>query len=83
MKNLLVYLNPSKKFDKNNETMVKIQIDNILELGWKKEDVMLITNFPYERRGIKSIVVPTNYFWKEDPASTKSYTLASIFENNS
>lgn len=83
MRNLLVYLNPDRKFNENAEKLIKIQIDNILELGWKKEDVILITNFPYEFMGVRSTIVPDDYFWEEDPASTKCFTIAKIFENDS
>jgi hypothetical protein len=82
MKNLLIYLNPSKKFSENAEKLIKVQVDNILELGWKLEDIILITNFPYEFMGVKSIIVPDDYFFQDDPASTKCFTLGKMFENN-
>ena len=50
-------VNPYKKFNKERSILVKLQIDNSLDLGWKKEDVLLATNFDYEYRGIKSIRV--------------------------
>lgn len=53
----MLNVNPHRKFNKEKSKLVKIQIDNSLELGWKKEDLMLATNFPYEYRGIKSILV--------------------------
>ena len=57
MKNLLVYINPSKKFSREHEELTKIQIDNSLDLGWKQEDILLVLNFDYEYRGVKSVVV--------------------------
>lgn len=62
MKNLLIYINPDKCFDKETEILAKIQIDNSLELGWKKEDILLITNFKYSYNGINIIVVNDNLF---------------------
>lgn len=56
MKNLLIYVNPDG-FDAESEKLTKIQIDNSLELGWNPADVILITDFPYEYRGIKATVV--------------------------
>lgn len=56
MKNLLIYISPDHKFLPEYEKLVRIQIDNSLELGWKKEDIMLVTNFPFEYE-VKSIVV--------------------------
>lgn len=37
--------------------MAKIQIDNALDLGWKREDILIATDFPYEYNGIKSVLV--------------------------
>lgn len=57
MKNLMVYTNPQKKFNEENATLVKIHIDNSYDLGWKKEDLVIMTNFPFEYNGIKTTVV--------------------------
>ena len=62
MKNLLVYVSPNKQFDDEHKILAKIQIDNSLDLGWKKEDIILATNFDYEYRGIKSVIVDDNIF---------------------
>ena len=42
------------------ETMIKCQIDNSLDIGWKPEDIILITNFHYHFKGIKAIPVSLN-----------------------
>lgn len=57
MKMILANVNPFKKFNKERSILVKLQIDNSFELGWKKEDIILATNFDYEYRGITSILV--------------------------
>lgn len=57
MKNLMIYLNPEKKFPAKEEDLVKTQIDNSLKLGWKKEDIIFLTNFPYEYHGVKAMVI--------------------------
>ena len=33
----------------------KAQIDNSIERGWKKEDIIIGTNFDFEYKGIKNI----------------------------
>lgn len=53
MKNLLIYIHPDRKFvgesfSSETDVLPKIQIENSLKLGWKKEDILLVTNFPYE-----------------------------------
>jgi len=55
MKNLLIYINP-KGFDKESEKLIKIQIENSLEF-WKLEDIVLVTDFPYEYMGVKATVI--------------------------
>jgi hypothetical protein len=58
MKNLLSFTNPSGEFTDEDKTLVKIHIDNSLDLGWKKDDILLFTNFPYEYNGVKALPVP-------------------------
>ncbi len=79
MKNLLIYINPNG-FDEEHDILVKIQIDNSLELGWKKEDILLVTNFEYEYNGIKSMVVDGINFCYFRPLSTKTVTVAYLLE---
>lgn len=59
MKNVLVYISPNKKFNPEHEAMVEVQINNSLDY-WKPEDLILLTNFPYEYKGIRAIVAPDN-----------------------
>lgn len=58
MKNFLCYTNPAQEFSEENKTLVKIHIDNSLDLGWKKEDILLYTNFPYQYNGVEAIPIP-------------------------
>ena len=56
MKNFMVANLTRKRYSFNNiETLLKSQIHNSLELGWKPEDIILLANFDYEFMGIKSI----------------------------
>lgn len=80
MKNLLIYINPRKDFGEEEKVTVKIQIDNCLDLGWKREDIMLVTNFPYEYNGVRSLVVGDAYYCAFEPLSTKVYALPKLFE---
>ena len=57
MKNLLIYISPEKKFNQENKTYVEIQIENSLKY-WSREDIVLVTNFPYEYMGVEALVVP-------------------------
>ena len=72
MKNLLIYINPNKQFDDEHKILAKIQIDNSFNIGWKKEDIVLVTNFDYEYRGVKSLIVPSELYYEPDPVSTKA-----------
>jgi hypothetical protein len=44
------------------EVEIKAQIDNAIAVGWTIEDIMLVTNFSYEYRGIKSTIIQLNDF---------------------
>lgn len=82
MKNLLIYINPSKEFDKKTEILAKIQIENSLDLGCKKEDILLVTNFPYEFMDVEAMVVEDRYFNKMSPSNTKFWAIANMFWDN-
>lgn len=79
MKNLLTYINPHKCFNNEHKMAVKIQIDNSLRLGWKREDIMLVTNFDYEYNGVKSIVIEDENYCEHFFPSTKIYVIAALF----
>lgn len=79
MKNLLIYINPvDKKFSKEHEELTKMQIDNSLELGWSPDNILLVTNFPFEYGGVKSIIVD-NYEVFDQNRSTKIPAINELF----
>ncbi len=84
MKNLLVYIHPNKSFENDyyNEMAVlaKVQIDNSLAFGWRREDVIIATNFPYEYNGVKSIVVPDYVFSEKKRTVSKINAILYLFE---
>jgi len=82
MKHLLIYLNPSKKFNTETEVTARIQIENILELGYPKEDILLLTNFPYEFMGVEATIVDDSYCKLDSPTNTKFWAIANLFWNN-
>lgn len=86
MKNLLIYISPSHKFSNSDwqdepDTLVKIQIDNSLALGWKLEDIMLVTNFEYEYNGVKAIVIgDENYCEHSSGTPSKILAILTLFD---
>ena len=80
MKNLLTYISPKKEFNDEHKMAAKIQIDNSLSLGWKAEDILLVTNFDYEYNGVKSIVIGDENYCQFHWPATKIYTIVSLFK---
>lgn len=84
MKNLLVYIHPRKSFKRDYrremEFLAKVQIDNSLAFGWKQEDIMIVTNFPYEYRGIKAIEVPDTTFSPKRKTVSKINAILALFD---
>jgi hypothetical protein len=85
MKNLLIYINPEKGFTGHEwaaetEILAKVQIDNSLALGWRKEDILLAMNFDYEYRGIKAMVVDDDCLCPFSPTASKIYVIIRLFE---
>ena len=74
MRNLLIHIHPDKRFNKEHSIMARIQIDNAYRMGWKKENIVLVTNFPYEYNGIKSIETNVE-FCDFRPRSMKTITV--------
>lgn len=58
--------------------LVKLQIDNSLDLGWEREDIMLATNFDYEYNGVKSIVVSDDNFSQSDNPGSKHLAICEL-----
>lgn len=82
MKNLLIYTGPDKKFNKEHCILAKIQIDNSLDLGWKKQNIIIATNFSFEYNGIKSLVIPDNLYYEFDLGASKVPVLIYLLKNN-
>jgi len=83
MINLMIYINPSGKFDEEAAYLSKIQVDNSLEIGWKPENILLVTNFNWEYRGIKSLALEDTFSHKYPGmyALTKIPVVNKLFEN--
>lgn len=71
MKNILIYTGPNKKFSDEDLILAKIQIDNSLDLGWKREDILLFTDFPFEYNGVKAVVLPDGLYYDFDLKANK------------
>ena len=60
--------------------MAKIQIDNSLDLGWKREDIMMVTNFPYEYNGVKAMVIEEDVFCPFYKFISKINTILELYK---
>jgi len=80
MKNLLVYINPLNEFNFENSIYVKLQIDNSL-LYWDVKDILLVTNFPHEYNGVKSIIVPKDLYYERSPCVNKVNAIIYLLEH--
>lgn len=78
----MIYINPRKNFDEEGEIAVKIQIDNSLDLGWKKEDILLVTNFFYEYRGIKAFIISDANYCSFVPTASKINAILDLFKQD-
>lgn len=87
LKNLMIHISPSKDFNSpfwgdESKTLIKIQVDNSLEYGWKVEDILLVTNFDYEYRGVRSVVVSGDNYCDFAPPTSKVNAIISLFNLN-
>jgi len=61
------------------ETMLKAQIHNLLEVGWKKENIIFLSNFNFEWMGIKSELIELNDFCL---SGSKMWGMKFLFDNH-
>ncbi len=80
LKNLLVYISPTKTFTKDYGILAKIQLHNSFHLGWKPEDIVLVTNFPWEGGGMKAIVVGDEHYCAARPRSIKTAIIPYLID---
>lgn len=83
----MIYISPTGSFKHPNpllvndaDFLIKIQIDNSLDLGWKRKDILLVTNFAYEYQGIKSFVLKDVEFFDKIPQASKINAILKLFE---
>tara|TARA_R110002020_G_scaffold426658_2_gene636045 strand:- start:885 stop:1733 length:849 start_codon:yes stop_codon:yes gene_type:complete len=69
-----------KDDDYMNKTIrfIKAQIDNSIELNWKVEDIILATNFEFEYRGVKSILLEKTCSYSQ--FFNKEYAILELLE---
>lgn len=88
MKNLLIFIsstgsfdNPRPDLENDAHILIKVQIDNSLKLGWKKEDILLFTNFEYEYGGIRASVLKNVEFFERKPQASKINAIVKLFKD--
>lgn len=89
MKNLLIYISPTGSFDNprrdlaSNDAgqLAKVQIENSLALGWKKEDILLIANFDFQYGNFKTRVLKDVDFFDRKPQVSKINAIIKLFEH--
>lgn len=58
MKNLIVYVVEDPQADLAAvRKLLELHVDNSLELGWRPQDIVLRTSFPFEARGVRAVEV--------------------------
>lgn len=80
MKNLMAFVHQIKVFPLKDATLARIQIDNSLDLGWNREDIILATNFEFEYNGVRSIVVRDDNFVPNNMVNSKFKVIRELFD---
>ncbi len=89
MKNLLIFISPTGSFDNprldlaSNDAgpLAKVQIENSLALSWKREDILLVTNFEFKYGDIKSLVLKDVDFFERKPQVSKINAIIKLFDH--
>src|SRR3989344_8010450 len=89
MKNLMIYISPTGSFDNprsdlaSNDAgpLAKVQYENSLELGWRKEDILLFTNFHFRYGELKAKnFLDMSDFFNKKPQASKINAIVSLFQ---
>lgn len=85
MKNLMAFVSPDRNFRNGDwgneaEALARIQIDNSLELGWRREDLILATNFDWRYNGIDSVVVGDDMICPHSVTAGKVNVILELFD---
>lgn len=79
MKNVLIYVNPAKKFVGDAGVLAKVQVDNAYRVGWKPRDILIFTNFPWEYNGVRASSIDDTYFCEFRPRSINTLSIPYLF----
>ena len=82
MKNLMIYNKIDEKPRWSNEELFgcfKAQIDNSIQRGWKREDIIIGTNFDFEYNGVKNKLLTD--VCEENPFCNKFYGMLELMKN--
>lgn len=61
--------------------LAKVQVDNSLELGWRPDDILVVTNFPWEYRGVYNYHVPDDCYYPPFNRATKIPVINQLFKD--
>jgi hypothetical protein len=79
MKNMMVAnLTRGRYKQESIELLLKAQIENSLELGWRVEDIVLLSNFEYEFLGVRATRVALN---ETCLTGSKMFAMKYLYEN--
>ena len=89
MKNVLIYISPTGSFNNprpdltSNDAgqLAKVQFENSLALGWKKEDILLFTNFDFQYGEMKANALKDVEFFERKPQVSKINAIIKLFED--
>jgi hypothetical protein len=80
MKNIVVFITPRKEFYGEYTVLTRILIDNSLDLGWKPDDILIVTNFNYEYNGVRAVTVGDDNFCACRPRSIKTSIIPYLID---
>lgn len=88
MKNLLIYISSTGSFYNerlglvnDGGSLVKVQIENSIALGWKPKDILLYTNFDYQYGIIKARVLKNVEYFDRKLSASKINGIIKLFED--
>ena len=82
MKNLMTFAHPAKCFGERYEVFVRMQIDNTLTMGWSLDDILLVTNFPYDYRGVVALVLGDDTYCRHRKRASKINMICELLKQN-
>lgn len=79
----MIYVHPNKTWSESwgeQPALARLQVDNSLDLGWRREDIIIVTNFPFSHNGVEATVLEGDHYCPFRETASKINVICHMFD---